>query len=494
MTAEMHEQLRDHLLRPDGQEDVCIGMYSVSTGLSRATALVAAVVLPDAGEREVHGNAAFSGSYVVRAASLAASRGMGLVLMHSHPFGSRWQGMSSTDYSTEESYARVAHTITDMPMIGMTLAGDQAWSARTWLGRPADGYVATDGDSVRVVGTTLRVSWNDELRPPPAHTPRQVRTVSAWGSDAQADLARLRVLVVGAGTVGLDVSIRLAQAGIATISVMDFDTVEELNLDRLLTATPLDAALLRSKAHVVQRALRSAATASQPEITVHELSVCEKAGHQVALDFDAIFSCVDRPWPRAVLNQIAMSDLIPVIDGGLAIRPFEDGGMRNATWRAHVVTPGRPCLQCNQQIDGAEVSRDRLGLYEDLGYIKAAGLRPPSRENVSLLAPSVTASLLAQFVSLVVAPGGMGVPAPLRFSLSNHSLKHLPYVALSTCSYEQNLAAGDARPLLTGVHESADAVRAARAARSRHSRIRIGRLAQDAIESLRWILQGRFSR
>ncbi len=104
---------------------------------------------------------------------------------------------------------------------------------------------------------------------------------------------------------------------------------------------------------------------------------------------------------------MAMSDLIPVIDGGLAITPFEDGGMRNATWRAHVVTPERPCLQCNQQIDGAEVSRDRLGLYEDLGYIKAAGIRPPSRENVSLLAPSVTASLLAQFVSLTIAPGGM---------------------------------------------------------------------------------------
>ena len=79
---------------------------------------------------------------------------------------------------------------------------------------------------VRVIGDRLAVSWNDALSPPPEPTRRQTRTVSAWGPVRQADLARRRVLVVGAGSVGLDVAARLAASGLQHLTVMDFDIVE----------------------------------------------------------------------------------------------------------------------------------------------------------------------------------------------------------------------------------------------------------------------------
>jgi molybdopterin/thiamine biosynthesis adenylyltransferase len=478
MTSDLDFQARDYLLRRDGQEDVCLATYSPSTGVARTTAVLGSLVLPLDGERQVHGNASFSGSYVVRAASEAAAQGLGVALMHSHPQGLGWQGMSSADHETEQSFARVAETITGYPLVGLTLAGDRTWSARTWDGE--DGH--RDAENVRIAGTTLQVSWNDVLRPAPAATAAQVRTVSAWGAAMQADLARLHVLVVGVGTVGLDLAIRLVQAGVQNVSVMDFDTVEEVNLDRLLTATRLDAALFRSKTHVALRAMRSAATATTPVMVGYDLSICEPHGERTALDYDVIFSCVDRPWARAVLNQLAYSDLIPVIDGGLAIQPFPDRGMRNATWRAHVITPGRPCLQCNGQIDGAQVARDRAGLFDDATYIKTVGLRAPSRENVSLLAPSVTASMLGQFISLVIAPGGLGAPDPLRFSLSTHTLEHMRVETLNGCTYEQATSSGDQRTPLTKRHGTAEATRRNRGTNNRTIRVRIGRLAQNAIE------------
>lgn len=280
--------------------------------------------------------------------------------------------------------------------------------------------------------------------------------MSAWGDDAQADLARLRALVVGVGSVGLDVALRLVATGIEHVGVMDFDVVEPKNLDRQIGATRVDAALRRRKTAVAERLLRQAATAAAPEITRHDLSICEPDGLRAALDYDVIFSCVDRPWPRAVLNVLAYSDLIPVIDGGIAIDAFPDGVMRNATVRTHVIRPGRPCLSCNGQLDGAAVARDMAGLLDDPTYIAGLDRARRGGENVALLSVSVTASLLTQFVSLTVSPGGRGDPGPLRFSLADHHLEHLPARLSHGCQYETATAVGEDRVDLTGRDVVAD--------------------------------------
>src|SRR5439155_6763738 len=132
MITDLDGRARRHLLRADGQEDVCLATYAPSTGHLRTTALLTELLLPHADERHVHGNASFSGQYVVRAASEAAARGLGVALLHSHPMGGGWQSMSGVDRNTEHSYARVAETITGLPLVGMTIAGDGNWSARSW--------------------------------------------------------------------------------------------------------------------------------------------------------------------------------------------------------------------------------------------------------------------------------------------------------------------------------------------------------------------------
>ena len=64
----------------------------------------------------------------------------------------------------------------------MTLAtGDITWSARHWNIGTGHDVDCTHATNVRVVGDRLAVSWNNTLRPPPHPTPKQVRTISAWG-------------------------------------------------------------------------------------------------------------------------------------------------------------------------------------------------------------------------------------------------------------------------------------------------------------------------
>lgn len=479
MTGITHAALREHLKRADGQEDICFATYGASSGTRRRTALIRDLVLPLTGERDVHGNASFSGDYVLRAAGNAARAGEGLVLLHSHPGGKGWQVLNPGDAEAERSYAYLVHRITGLPLTGMTFAGyDGSWSARAWT---ADGR-ASACESVRVIDSRLTVTWNDALRPAPRRLETQVRTRSGWGDALHDDIARLRVLVVGSGSVGLDVAVRLAATGIQHIGVMDFDTVEKVNIDRLIGATILDAELYRAKVDVAKRMLESAATAAQIQLDALDMSVCTPDALRHALDFDVIFSCADRPWPRAVLNMLAYADLIPVIDGGINIDPFPDGGMRNATWRSHVIRPGRPCLSCNRQLDLGLVPVDRQGLLDDPTYI--SGMSPstrPTRENVASLSVSVTAALLAQFVSLVAGVGGRGEPGPLQYSLSWHTLELLPYQSGQHCPFERAVARGDTRLDMTAPHELADRVREARQAAARRLNVRLGRMLDNSL-------------
>ncbi len=461
MTSATEKELSSLLVRDDGQEDICLATYRPSTGLTRDSALIVKVVPPEPGDRLVHKNATVTAEYILRAAAIAQRENCGLILLHTHPGASEWQFMSDPDRDTESSYANLAREMTGLPLVGMTLAtSTQTWSARHWnigVGRQVD---CTHSTNVRIVGEQFAVSWNDVLCPRPQPTKRQLRTVSAWGEQYQADLARRRVLIVGAGSVGLDVVVRLAASGLCHITVMDFDVVETHNLDRLIGARPRDARLKRPKTYVAKREGLEAATAERPCIEVSDLSICEPEGLQLALDHDLIFSCVDRPWPRAVLNALAYSDLIPVIDGGIGIDTLKDGRMRNAIWRSHVIRPMRPCMSCNQQLDLSEVVPDQQGLLEDARYIEGSDRADaPANQNVAPLSVNVAASLLAQYVSFSVAPAGLGDPGPLRYVLNTHCLERLEHTTRPHCPVELFEGIGDQRADLTGRHDQAERMR-----------------------------------
>lgn len=217
-------------------------------------------------------------------------------------------------------------------------------------------------------------------------------------------------------------------------------------------------------------------------MTLHNLSICEPDGLLAALDYDVIICCVDRPWPRAVLNLLAYRDYIPVLDAGIAIDAFADGsGMRNATWRAHILRPGAPCMSCIGQLDLGAVTADQAGALDDPAYI-AAGIAATDTAdpdtsaldsaNVALLSISVTASVLSLFVSLNVAPGGLGDPGPLQYLLSTHTLEHLQAATRPNCAVEETTGLGDTGIRLTGPHPAADKERASQHPRGARRAVR----------------------
>ncbi|MFJ9604702.1 ThiF family adenylyltransferase [Streptomyces althioticus] len=467
MTSEVAQHLTGHLRRADGQEDCAFVLWRPSTGASRTTALLTEVVLPREDERIVHGTVDFTSAYFLRAAALAAEHGCGLGFIHAHPKGRKWQRLNAVDHEAEASFAAQTQVITGRPLVGLTFAGaDAGFGARIWQQPAARRYAPTEAESVRVAGDRLTVTFNNRLLPAPPATNRQLRTISAWGQTAQDDLARLHVGVVGCGSVGMLVVEALARTGIQRLSLFDFDTVEELNLDRLLHANVRDVRLHRAKAHLAARSARRAATATNFRAAPYELSVVEPAGFAAAADCDVIFSCVDRPWPRAVLNLLAYAHLIPVVDGGLAV-DARGGRLRGAEWRAHIAAPGRACMECLGQYDPAHVQAERDGSLDDSAYITGLPADHPLRrkENVFVFSASAAAAQLNQFVTMTTAPGGVADTGAHLYHLTTATLDRRENGCETGCPYDGTLRAlGDDTPVtVTGRHLAAEQARAARA-------------------------------
>lgn len=485
MSDAVDDDLRAHLLRDDGQEDICFAIWHPSAGRTRLTALISSIIRPVEGDREVHGNASFNAQYLMRAAAHAADDSGGVALVHSHPHGAGWQGLSGPDHAAEASHAAQALALTDLPLVGLTLAGDGTWSGRFWHRAAPKIHVPSWCETVRVVGTRFRVSFNHNLAPPVPFDESSVRTREALGNLVYGDLARLRVGIVGAGNLGAQLGETAARTGVVAAGVLDFDTAKRKNLDRTLHMYLRDVLLRRSKAEVLVRAMRRSAIAAKPDYEALEVSICEPDGMATALDFDVIFCCVDRPWARQVCNLLAYAHLIPVIDGGVDV-DVHGGRLRDARMRAHLVAPGRQCLSCIGQYDAGLVQLDRDGSLDSPEYLRGlpAGHRLPRGANVYSFGAFAAALEMLQLVVAFVGPSGQTDNGTQTYT-TKLGVIHTDDVNGGAChrgcAYAgEYVARGDiGTPPVAGPHPAADIERELRRAASARRTVRIGRRLED---------------
>lgn len=412
LTAELDRALGKHLHKPRWQEDLAFAYWRPSRGTNRITAIVQEVVWPESGERLLRGNAAFLPQYLDRVLG-NVPEGAGVAFLHGH-LGPGWQDMSADDVVAERD--RLAGAVagrTGLPLVGLTRGTDGAWSGRYWARTGPRVYVRLWARTVRVVGRHLAVTYHPDDVAQPA-TSAQVETVNVWGGAAQDDLVRTRIGVIGLGSVGSLVAEALSRIGMQRLTYVDFDRLEVRNLDRTSGATAADVMADMLKVQVAARATALSHTATTVDLRLVPLSVLSEDGLAAALDCDVLVSCVDRPWPRHLLNALAYGHLIPVIDGGIMARVRADGTPLHVDWRIHTVGPDQGCLVCIGALRPSDVSLDRAGMLDQPDYI--AGLpenerQSLARRNVFPFSMSVAAHEVLQLVGLVTGVdrvGGIG--------------------------------------------------------------------------------------
>lgn len=156
------------------------------------------------------------------------------------------------------------------------------------------------------------------------------------GVGGQQKLTRARVLVIGAGGLGVPVLNYLAGAGVGTIGVVDGDTLDASNLHRQ-TMYDLDQ-VGQSKAALAARRLR----ALNPAITVIEHAERIDASNAARLlaPYDVIVECSDNFATKFLVNDAVVSVRKPAIfasvyqyEGQLQVyRPDHDNACLRCLW------------------------------------------------------------------------------------------------------------------------------------------------------------------
>ncbi|MBS0376377.1 MAG: ThiF family adenylyltransferase [Proteobacteria bacterium] len=152
------------------------------------------------------------------------------------------------------------------------------------------------------------------------------------GEAGQARIRRGRVLVIGAGGLGVPVLTYLAGAGVGALGVVDGDVLEPSNLHRQTLYRLEDAG--RPKALLAAERLR----ALNPEVDVR--AYVERADRErlpaLAAGYDVLVDCSDNFTTRFVVNDVAVALGKPAV---LASVYQYEGQLQ-------VLKPGGACLRC----------------------------------------------------------------------------------------------------------------------------------------------------
>ena len=446
LTAEANSISNDHLLqhyrRGLFQEDLCFALWRPSTGNVRRTSLIYEVILPQEDERLLHGNASFEPAYLGRVIQMARQKKAGIAFMHSHP-GPGWQNMSGADTEAERDVLAYPAGATGLPLLGLTIGGDGYWSARLW--EKCNGQMVRRWcEKVRVVGPkSYKFYFNDSISPAPLRRDILRRTFDTWGNESQSTISRLRVGIVGLGSVGCIVAEAMARIGVANVTLIDPDTVEEHNLDRLLYGTVRDVG--KFKVDLAAQAMRLNSTAQKIQVTTFPISIHNSTAYKAALDCDIIFSCVDRPIPRDVLNYIAQAHLIPVIDGGVAVETDrQNDRLFSAHWRAHIVTPYHQCLRCSNQYNSSMVVMELDGSLDDPSYV--SNLAPEERagnQNVFPFSQAVAGMEVNLMLRYLLSPDWWPLVRQQEYQFVTGETQVINEECHPYCSFRQRHAQGD---------------------------------------------------
>lgn len=153
------------------------------------------------------------------------------------------------------------------------------------------------------------------------------------GVEGQKRLKNARVLCVGAGGLGSPALMYLAAAGVGTLGIVDFDTVDESNLQRQIIHGVSDVG--RAKAESASASIRE--INPLVEVKIHNTALDRDNVREIFGQYDLIVDGTDNFATRYLVNDAAVLLGKPYVWGSI----YRFDGQASVFWAEH-----GPCYRC----------------------------------------------------------------------------------------------------------------------------------------------------
>lgn len=375
LTERQHQALRDMLFPGDGLESAAI-LICRYVGPQSERLIVADIInVPDNSclVRKVD-YISWPGASVEEAIDKAEDHGDAIILIHSHPGG--WLNFSETDDESDRAA---------MPGLFAAIEGN-AFHHGSAIMTPDGAMRARLYDRAGEASKILHV-WRVGQNIVDLAA-KNSEPVMPFGSGMAESFARQAACIIGISGTGSIVAELLARKGVGHLILIDFDRVEQKNLNRIVNSTVSDANGKRLKTEMMAEAIAS--YAPRTKVTVVNCSIEDREAVIAASAAEVLFCCVDSMAGRSIAELIAQCCIIPLIDMGVTIptRLDADGHIKIADvcGRIDYVRPDGPNLTDRGVVTADGLRREYLIANApevakreiEAGYIKGVHEEAPS--------------------------------------------------------------------------------------------------------------------
>ncbi len=247
-------------------------------------------------------------------------------------------------------------------------------------------------DTISVAGDNLKYWFAKHLEF--LETPDfSLRNQQAFGAKTTSLLQQLSIAVIGCSGTGSIVIEQLCRLGVKHLILVDPDTIETKNLNRIIFAKKCDVG--NFKVQVAKEWIQSLGLGT--EVSCIATNLFESEAVKEVAKCDILFGCMDSSEGRYLLNRISTFYSLPYFDVGVRLDADGFGGIDQICGTVHYIQPGGSSLLGRKAITMEAVNSEGLKRTNPLAYqdqleskyIKGVDIESPAVISVNMFYASL---------------------------------------------------------------------------------------------------------